>query len=855
MNLVVNYASTSISNKTICANELPYTWNGLTFNAAGSQTAHFTNAAGCDSAATLNLTVNTNPVVPAINGTKSVCINGTAPLSNTTVGGVWSSSNIGVATVDNTGLVTGLVAGTSTISYTVTNVNNCSTSSDVVITVNALPTVDTITGSNQVCLTSTKVLGNATLGGVWSSLTPSIATVTSTGVVVGVSVGGTTIRYTVTDALTGCSNSANHIVTVNALPSITPIIGNNILCVGAITNLSNTTIGGSWSSNNLAIAIVDVNGVVSGVANGVTVINYTVNNITTGCQSISSTSVTVNALPVLGSINGANSVCVNSTTTLSNTTAGGNWISTNPTIATIDNAGVLTAIATGTTTIKYIVSNGSGCIDSVSKIITINDNPAVTAITASQSVCVGSNITASNITPNGVWTIGNNAFATIDASGLITGLADGVTFITYTVTDVITNCSAKISSPLIVNVPAVAPIIGVNALCPLSTSILTTATTGGVWSSTDQSVATVDANTGLVTAIANGVATITYKVPVGNACGDSASTLVTVNATLAIAPITGDSAVCKGLTSTLASATLGGIWSSSNAAVATIDATTGVVTTLSAGTSTITYSVTSGAGCSNSLSTTFTVDSLPEPVSFTVPASICKGAIVSLMPSVTGGIWNSSPNSIVFVDNAGNANGIAPGIATISYHITNTNGCSSDTLIKAVMVADLPNVATIAGANAVCLGSSITLTNDSIGGVWSSGNTNIFIVDANTGVVTPVAAGTASVNYTITSASSCATTVSKSLTVFDLPTVDPIVGGNSVCVGSSITLASPTNNGVWSSLTPFVASIDNSGVLTGNFSGGTTIKYTVTDAATTCSNFASLIVTVNALPIVPAITG
>ena len=93
------------------------------------------------------------------------------------------------------------------------------------------------------------------------------------------------------------------------------------------------------------------------------------------------------------------------------------------------------------------------------------------------------------------------------------------------------------------------------------------------------------------------------------------------------------------------------------------------------------------------------------------------------------------------------------------------------------------------------------------------------------------------------------------VTVFDIPTVDPIVGGNSVCVGSTITLASPTSNGVWSSLTPFVASINNAGVLTGNFFGGTTIKYTVTDAVTTCSNFASLVVTVNALPTVPAITG
>ncbi|MFX9050361.1 hypothetical protein ABTN54_20010, partial [Acinetobacter baumannii] len=40
-----------------CPVDLPYSWNGLTFTVAGSQTAHLTNAGGCDSAATLNLTV------------------------------------------------------------------------------------------------------------------------------------------------------------------------------------------------------------------------------------------------------------------------------------------------------------------------------------------------------------------------------------------------------------------------------------------------------------------------------------------------------------------------------------------------------------------------------------------------------------------------------------------------------------------------------------------------------------------------------------------------------------------------------------------------------------------------------
>ena len=63
--LTVNEASSSTLNQTICANQLPYTWNGVIFTAAGTQTATLTNAAGCDSVITMNLAVSGGiPVAP-----------------------------------------------------------------------------------------------------------------------------------------------------------------------------------------------------------------------------------------------------------------------------------------------------------------------------------------------------------------------------------------------------------------------------------------------------------------------------------------------------------------------------------------------------------------------------------------------------------------------------------------------------------------------------------------------------------------------------------------------------------------------------------------------------------------------
>ena len=55
--IAVNNPTTSSNNVTICSTELPYTWNGLTFSQAGTQTAHLVNIYGADSAATLILKV------------------------------------------------------------------------------------------------------------------------------------------------------------------------------------------------------------------------------------------------------------------------------------------------------------------------------------------------------------------------------------------------------------------------------------------------------------------------------------------------------------------------------------------------------------------------------------------------------------------------------------------------------------------------------------------------------------------------------------------------------------------------------------------------------------------------------
>jgi len=59
LNVTVTPAITSFTNTAICANQLPYTWNGQSLNTAGTYTANLTSAGGCDSIAKLIFTVNT----------------------------------------------------------------------------------------------------------------------------------------------------------------------------------------------------------------------------------------------------------------------------------------------------------------------------------------------------------------------------------------------------------------------------------------------------------------------------------------------------------------------------------------------------------------------------------------------------------------------------------------------------------------------------------------------------------------------------------------------------------------------------------------------------------------------------
>jgi hypothetical protein len=109
---------------------------------------------GCASiSASTSVIIYANNAAP-ITGITSVCVNGTTQLYNTNPNGTWSSSNVSVATVNSSGLVTGLAAGSPTITYTFTNANNCTSKATATVKVNALPNVYTVSGGGTICSNS-----------------------------------------------------------------------------------------------------------------------------------------------------------------------------------------------------------------------------------------------------------------------------------------------------------------------------------------------------------------------------------------------------------------------------------------------------------------------------------------------------------------------------------------------------------------------------------------------------------------------------------------------------------------------------------------------------------------------------
>ena len=526
----------------------------------------------------------------------------------------------------------------------------------------------------------------------------------------------------------GCSLHTEY---VNIMPISSPISGAETICRGLSSLMHTAVAGGTWTSSNTAIAMIgSTTGLVNGVATGSAVITYTVSG---GCIATKTISV-VTSLP---SLTGPSSVCVGQTITLSSSVSGGVWSSSAPTIATVGTStGVVTGVAGNLhTSITYTV--GATC--RATQVVSVNP---LSSIVGPSTLCQGTPATYTDATAGGVWTSTNTAGATIGStSGIADGLSAGTIVIVYTLP---TGCG----SFKFVTVSAYAPITGAHSVCNGQNVTLANAISDGVWSSSAPTIAAVGTSTGVVMGMAGNLsANITYTF----SSGCRATYGVTVNA---LSPISAPTSVCQGTPATLTDATAGGTWSSSDRTIATIGSTTGILTGLSGGMATIAYNLPNGC-------VAISHPNINPIAVITGTNRVCVGSTTTLSASLSGGAWSTSTPTIATVGSTGVVTGIAGGLASnISY--TMSTGCRATMMMS---VTALPSVGAITGASSVATGASITLSDATTGGRWSSGNIARAIIGTSTGVVTGISAGLATITYTVTNTFGCNNFATKNVTV------------------------------------------------------------------------------------------
>jgi gliding motility-associated-like protein len=677
----------------------------VTGGTPGTSTITYTNSNGCSITQAITITSGA-----AISGTLTVCIGGTTQLTGSGTANAtnpWVSSNPAVATVSNTGLVTALAAGTTTITYT----NSSGCLDNQVVTVNPLPTVS----GSDVCIGGTSQLtgsGTANATNPWVSSNTAVATINATGLVTGGSAGSTTITYTNSN---GCSNT----MTLNVVGN-PALSGTMSACVGATTQLSATGTPNAtspWTSSNTAVATVSNTGLVTGVSAGTTTITFTNSS---SCQSTAV--VTINPLPT---ITGTLNVCVGSTTQLTGSptaNAASPWTSSNIAVATISNTGLVTGVSAGTSTITYI--NNNGC--SQTAVVTVNPLPTAT-ISGASTICSGSsaNFTISG-TPNATVVYSNgtsNSNVILNAAGnatVNTGVLNTAT--TYTLVSAQSaapaSCSNMLTGSITITVnpiPVMNPVADV-LVCPgdnVSIPVFGSNPTGAsyTWTNTNTAIGLGASGNGDIptfVAVNAGITPINGSVtviPTLNGCTGSSVTFIigvsnnpSANAgadlTLCINSLTGNQ---------IGSTSVVGNTYSWNPATGLSDATISnpTVTTTTAGTTQFTVAVTNALGCQSTDEVSVTINPLPI-VSFNSPvASGCAPVSITFT-----NMSSNSVNCVWTFEGGGTQVGCgsvtqqygSAGVFDVTLTITDGNGCTNS-LTNTGMITIYPEVNASFGVN------------------------------------------------------------------------------------------------------------------------------------------------------------
>ncbi|MBI3134404.1 MAG: gliding motility-associated C-terminal domain-containing protein [Bacteroidetes bacterium] len=491
---------------------------------AGTYSNFIVSLNGCDGTTASTLTL-VDPTPPTVNAGVdfSVCAGSPATLMASNPDGAAISWDNGVT--DGVSFTPG-----TTTTYTVTaNLAGCIATDQAIITVNILPAVGA--GPDQsVCIGDPATL---------TATNPDGAAISwNNGVTDGVAfTPASTLTYTVTATLVGCSTTDQVVVTVNPLPVVTASASPSTnLCVGDLVTLS----GGGASTYTWD------NGVTNGVA---FVANTTTTYTVTGtdansCQNTATITLTVvNCAPPVAQIGTSGSpstICVNDCINFQDLSTGTNidtWLwdlGAGGITSTAQNPPTMCYGVTGTYTITLTVTDDVGTDTETFTLTVIDCIPPTAVFTMSDSViCLGECITLTDQSLENptawAWDFGGAASpgTSTDQNPTICPTVAGTYDIELTVTNPFG--TSTVTHTLTVNaIPVVNA--GIDTIIDMNTAaelIATVSPSGGTYQWTDEeNVECPDCPSTFVTPVFTEQFQLLYISPEGCAASDSVLVVV-----------------------------------------------------------------------------------------------------------------------------------------------------------------------------------------------------------------------------------------------------------------------------------------------------------------------------------------
>jgi trimeric autotransporter adhesin len=475
----------------------------------------------------------------------------------------WSSSSIGVATVNATGAVTGIAAGSTLITATLNSVSQTTTATITAPTISAISvTPEGMTlpiGIGQqftvTAIYSDGSTADLTSGVIWSSSATAVATIDNTGLASTLAAGTTNVIATVgslTDS-TSLTVVPAHLTSISVSPS-TPSLAigtqQQFTATGTFDDGSTQVLASAqWSSSANNVLTVGSTGVGTAIAAGTSTVTATSGSIS-GTASVTVTSATLVSLAIAPANSTmpdeANKQFTATGTFSDNTTQDMTllvlWKSSNPAVAIINASGLANSVATGTTTIQAssgsVVQSTTLTVSTVALAsITISPvNPTIAKGTLLKLTAIGNYSDGSTaILTNVTWKSSKPQFANVRSSGIVHGKKAGTATISATAFGATGTTTLTIGTGALVSVDITPtnPSISVGATQQFTaTGTFSDATKQDVtlnshWSSSNASVATIanaPIQAGLATTHASGITTIGV-----NSRGITASTSLSAN--------------------------------------------------------------------------------------------------------------------------------------------------------------------------------------------------------------------------------------------------------------------------------------------------------------------------------------